>query len=179
MATFTLNWTPAGGSNIQNQLVQRKCCGGGFTTLATLSPSANTYTDSTAVDNVVYTYKIVSVCLVSGPIDSAEVQQVNIVCPTVTTSVSGTVITVNLPLLNNDRTYSQLQVLNGTTVVFTQALSGVAAQTVTTTPLSYGTTYTVRVVVAAGSFTKNCNTTVSIGAAPACNPVTGLTVTGS
>lgn len=176
MATIVLNWTPAGGTNSTSQIVQRKTVGGTFINLATLSNSANTYTDTTALDNIVYLYQIVTMCSLGGPIDTVDVQVVKITCPTITPTVTGNSVSIALAALTGTSVnYQSISLSVGGSNVFTQSLTGQASQTVTVPSLSYSTTYTYIVTLSAGSSTKTCTGTFNVGAAPTCVAASGLT----
>ena len=101
MATFTLNWTPAGGQTTTGQQVQRKSGGGAFSTIATIGAAVSTYTDSTASDNIAYTYQIVNVCS-NGTVDSNDVIICNPTCPTVTETVNDSRLKENSPILSSN-----------------------------------------------------------------------------
>ena len=77
--SIVLNWTAAGGSNSTGQQVLRTLYGANsYSTIATLSASAATYTDTTAVVDTVYEYKIVNICEVGGPTEGGRVNIVDV-----------------------------------------------------------------------------------------------------
>lgn len=184
MATINLSWTPAGSATSVSQTVQRKPNSSStWTDLATgLGASVSTYADSTASDNILYDYRILNVCSVGGPTPGSVAQADNIVCPAVSASnpqtgeqdviswtvgaTSGSVSITNVLIIKNGN------VVN-TTVVNSQA----GASGTYDTGQDYGATYTVRAVLSDGVFSKNCETTITIGSAPACGAPSNLTAT--
>jgi len=74
MATINLSWTPATGANIIEQRVYRGISSNTLSLLASgLSPTVNTYSDTTALDNTTYYYRIDSICTTGGPTTSSVV----------------------------------------------------------------------------------------------------------
>jgi len=73
MATVTLTWTPAGGSNSVNQIIYRGLDLSVSTLLTTVSPSVATYTDTTAPDGVIVYYRVDNICTNGGPTASTVV----------------------------------------------------------------------------------------------------------
>ena len=74
MATVNLSWTPATGANIIEQRVYRGISSNTLSLLASgLSPTVNTYSDTTALDNTTYYYRIDSICTTGGPTTSSVV----------------------------------------------------------------------------------------------------------
>ena len=71
MATINLSWTPATGANIIEQRIYRGLTSGSLSLLASgLLPTANTYSDTTALDNTTYYYRVDSICTIGGPTPS-------------------------------------------------------------------------------------------------------------
>jgi hypothetical protein len=175
MATINLSWTPVNDANSNGQKVQRKSGAGSFADISSvLSASASNYSDTTALDNVLYTYQIVNLCEVGGPTDSGDVQAGKAVCPTVGELVAGRNVTLTFPNLTGDAMYSgdilvdTLDPINiaegptGTTVEFTG---------------DYGVTYNYSFVISVGSNVANCSGSVTINDAPACPAPTNLSAT--
>ena len=179
--SIVLNWTAAGGANSTGQRVERSAYGANsYSTLATLSASATTYTDNTALIDTVYDYRIVNICEVGGPTNGGRVAIVDITCPTVVANVSGLIISGEYGDTANESEYQSLKLLNTEEdELQTLTVTGDAAGTYTFTDsgIDYNTAYIVRaVIVAPDGTTKNCDTSVSTGNAPACDAPTGLTV---
>ena len=72
MASVVLNWTPAGGL-VTSQKVYRGPDPGSLSLIATLSASANSYTDTGLVGDAQYFYMVQSICSIGGPEDSTVV----------------------------------------------------------------------------------------------------------
>ena len=180
MATIVLNWTPAAGSNVTGQLVQRKTLTGSFSTIATLSAVANTYTDTTADDNTVYLYQVVTECEVGGPVESSEVEAVKLVCPDIVITVDGSDVEFALPALTGDAVYQTLVIKEGATIVHTENINNAGPYT-TSVALTAGTAYTYTLTIAAGQSTLDCTGAFDTDeeVIPTCDPVTGLTATVS
>lgn len=167
MASFTLNWTPAGGQTTTAQRVQRKSGGGAFATIATLGTADSSYTDTTASDNVLYTYQIVNVCT-NGEVDSSDVLICNPTCPTVTEVVSGTGVELSFPSLPGNTVYTGNVTFTGG--IAAQATSGNANGFNIAFTGAYGTTYTYSYTVSCGGFQISCSDTVTIADQPCLAP---------
>lgn len=171
MATVNLTWTPASGGNSTGQQVQRKTSTTNFAIIATLGAAASSYSDTTAQDNVLYTYQIVNLCEFGGIIDSSDVTAAKVVCPVgITATVTSNDVTVSLPSLANDVVYDNISVApsGGGANVFTQTLSGQAAQTININDLAWNSSFVVTVRVRVGTYTLNCTVNATIGAEPSC-----------
>lgn len=165
MATIRLVWTPGSSITSTGQLIKRKNGIGAFTTIDTVSSVVNIYDDSTASNNVLYTYKVTNQCVTGSTVDSDLIQVSNITCPIITLTPGSTTIIVDLPILTGDVEYVSIVLYNGLgVVVSTQAISGQSTVHHTFTGLTSSTYYTGIVVLSDGVFTKNCsfstNTTV-------------------
>lgn len=181
--SVVLNWTAAGGANSTGQQVLRSVYqANNFSTLATLSASAVTYTDTTAVVDTVYEYKIVNICEVGGPTEGGRVNIVEITCVSVTTNVGGLIISGEYGELLNDTAWDDFAIYDSTGNSLIQQLTVPGDQqpgswTATDAGIDYNTSYIVRAtLVAPNGTTKDCDVSVSTGAAPACDAPTNLTV---
>lgn len=181
--SVVLNWTAAGGANSTGQQVLRTLYGANsYSTLATLGASAITYTDTTAVVDTVYEYKIVNICDVGGPTEGGRVNIVDITCVTVTTSVTGLIISGGYGELFNDTAWNDFAIYDstGNTLIQQLAIPGddqAGTWTATDAGIDYNTSYIVRAaLVAPNGTTKDCDVSVSTGAAPACDAPTNLSV---
>jgi hypothetical protein len=174
MATINLTWTPAGGTNSTGQKVQRKSGGSAFADIATLSASASTYSDTTAVNNVLYTYQILNICAYGGPTDSGDVSKGVPLCPTVERTVAENFVTLSFPGLSGDAIYTgTVEVVgigsfdsSGTNAGFTVQFDG-----------EFSATYNYSFSISVGDETIPCGGSVTTGAAPTCPSPTGLSAT--
>ena len=169
MATINLSWTPAGGANSTGQKVQRKSGGSAFADIASLSASASTYSDTTAVNNILYTYQIVNICTYGGPTDSGDVSKGVPLCPTVEETVAENFVTLSFPGLSGDATYTGTVEVQGVGTYdasndgFTVQFDG-----------EFGQTYNYSFSISVGDETIPCGGSVTIGEAPTCPVPTGL-----
>jgi hypothetical protein len=172
MATINLSWTPVNDANSTGQKVQRKSGAGSFADISSVLPAATSnYSDTTALDNVLYTYQIVNLCEVGGPTDSTDVQAGKAVCPSVGEFVEGRNVTLGFPDLTGDAIYS------GDINVDGQAPYNVAegpTGTVINFVGDYGVTYNYSFTIAVGTNVANCSGSVTINDAPACPAPTNL-----
>lgn len=180
-----LSWTP--GANVISQLVKYKLATvaatpeSNWTTFGnSLAANANSVTVTGLTDNVIYDFKIVSVCQNDITSSSPTVQQVKITCASVTITATSDTVNYNFtPVGGSVNTYS-VQLLNaaGTSVLQTQTPSGSPNLSGSFTGLTGSTTYNIRVIQTAGSFTKNdCALSSFTTEASACNPATSLSAT--
>jgi len=173
MATINLSWTPANDSNSTGQRVQRKSGAGAFADIGSLlSPSASTYSDTTAVDNVLYTYQIVNLCTVGGPEDSADVQAGKAVCPEIGETVNGNDVSLSFPTLSDNLVYSGNIVIDNAIGSYSSG-NAQTGQVLTFTG-EYNTTYNYTFSVAVGTNIASCSGSVVTGPPPSCPAPTGL-----
>lgn len=185
MATINLSWTPDNGPTSTGQTVQRKLASGStWADLATgLAPSANSYSDTTAVNNTLYDYRVLNICSAGGPTAGGTVQADKQVCPTLTASVPATgeedVINWTVGNTSGDNTITTVVIINNESAVVDTTTVNSATGTSGTydTGQAYGATFTIRATITDGVFTKQCDTTVTVGSAPTCGAPTGLTAT--
>lgn len=157
MATIRLNWTPGGGLGTYEQLVYRKSGVDSYVLIATLSDSATTYDDTTAVINTLYTYKITNSCVEDETSDSTEVLADKLVCPSLLAVATGNAITLTLGALTGDVEYSDIKVYNHLGVLVDQGSgSGQISQTVVFSDLDYNSYYSFAIKITDGTFFKWC-----------------------
>lgn len=123
MANFALTWTPAGGTNSISQRVEYKMASESNWFVATnLDSDDNSYTIQNLVDNVVYDFRIVNLCLVGGPIFGAPLHNIKITCPVINTELSYNWIKFTFANAGFDITGYKVELLNaaGTTVIATK-----------------------------------------------------------
>jgi hypothetical protein len=109
-----LSWTPPTGGNVTSQEVQRKTASTSFATIVTLGATANTYTDTNVVEDMLYDYQIVSICSNGATGQSNNDATGFPTCPTLTAGVVDDVrITWNIPALpsNIDTYYKSYDVV--------------------------------------------------------------------
>jgi hypothetical protein len=182
MSSFILNWTPAGGLNSTGQQVQYKqSTSSTWITAATLSASANTYTITSLLDNVIYDFQIVNLCTFGGPTSGASFQTISLTCPTVSTTPTYNSVSFNFPNLGGSITEYRVDLMDapGTSILAFKTITA-SGTTISDTflGLSYSTNYQLRVTVKANTYTKQCPlvpfTTDNL---PTCDAPTSLSVT--
>jgi hypothetical protein len=174
MATINLTWTPAGGPNSTGQKVQRKSGAGLFADISSiLTANASTYSDTTAVNNVLYTYQIVNLCTVGGPEDSADVQAGKAVCPDITETVEGNAVELSFPTLSGNAVYQGNIVIDNGIGSYSSG-NAQTGQLISFEGL-YNTTYNYNYSVAVGTNVASCSGSVTTTPPPSCPSPTNLT----
>ena len=176
----TLNWTPGAGSSTQDVDYKLNSAGSWTSAVTGLLAATTTYTINGLLDNLIYNFRIITNCSGGTPAASSTVSQINIICPTVTTTATDTTVTYSFPPIGGDVTAYTVALLNaaGDTVLSTQTPAITTPVTGTFTGLTASTTYNVRVTATAGTFSKVCPlNAVVTSATPSCNPPTGVTAT--
>lgn len=179
MATINLSWTPATGATVTGQEIHRSVSGGAFTLLASVAAGVGSYSDTTAVDNVFYSYKIIVICSVGGPTSGNAVSNAKVVCPTVESpSYNNDDATVILPALTGDAVYVDYELLDSSN----NSVSGLMNIGGQTGPLSldfislgYNAGYTLVYTISVGDIQKACELRFTTPSAPECPTVTNLT----
>ena len=179
MASALISWTPGGGGNIASQQVEYRVQGASNWTSAItgLSASTSSYTITGLTANVLYEFRVVSICSIGGPINSSTMTGITWSCPTITLTPTHNTITYSFSNLGGSISGYQVDLLasNQTTVI----------QSLTTTSgvfnsgsITSSTTYYVRLTLSASTYTNVC-TSVSTAttAAPTCPPPTGPVAT--
>lgn len=184
MASFILNWTPAGGLNSTGQEVQGKVSTTStWSTITTLSASASTYTVTGFMDNTIYDFRVVNLCSFGGPTTGTNFQTVKLTCPTVTVTPTYNSVGFNFWDLEASVTEYRVDLLNsGGTLVLAfkniTAAGGMISDSFV--GLSSTTGYQLRVTVKAGTFSKVCAvSSFTTDALPSCGVPSGLAVTVS
>lgn len=176
---IVLNWTPGAGATSQD--VQYKLSTSGtWTTHSTVAGSVNTTTISGLSDNLIYDFRVVTNCAGGTPAPSNQSQQINIICPSVTTGVTDTTCSYSFSHIGGSVSAYTVELLNaaGTTVLQTQTPPLTSTVSGNFTGLTPSTNYNVRVTVTAGSFSKQCPLiAVTTTSTPSCNAPTGVTAT--
>jgi len=174
----TLNWTVGAGASSQN--VQYKLASAStWITFSTVSGTAVTETVTGLSDNLTYDFKIVSNCNGGTAGSSAIIKQINIICPTVTTTLTSTSIAYSFPEIGGSVGSYSVKLFNsaGTSELSSQTPTGTTTLSGTFTALTASTSYKIRVVPTAGTITKtDCAFTTATTSAPAvCNVPTAVT----
>lgn len=177
---ITLTWTP--GASASNQDVQYKLSTSStWTTHTSVGPTIATASITGLSDNKIYDFRVITNCA-GGISTSAATQQINILCPTVTTNPSNNSVGYSFA---HDSTSSitaytaKIFDTTGTTLISSQTPSGTTTRSGTFTGLTASTNYKIRIEITAGTFSKtNCSfVSVTTTADPTCNPPTGVTAT--
>lgn len=176
----TLSWTIGVGATSQN--VQYKLSTSStYITFSTISGTATTETVTGLSDNLLYNFRIISICSGGAPAPSAVVTRINIICPSLTTTVTSTTISYSFNEVGGDVSSYVVKLFNsaGTAEVATSTPTGTATRTGTITGLAASSTYKLRVVPTAGSITKtDCPfVNVTTAAPPVCNIPTNVVAT--
>jgi hypothetical protein len=174
----TLNWTVGSGATSQN--VQYKLSSAStWTTFSSVTGTATTETVTGLSDNLLYDFKIVSNCNGGTAGSSAIIQKINIICPTVTTTLASTSISYSFPEIGGSVGSYAVKLFNsaGTSELSSQTPTGTTTLTGTFSSLTASTTYKIRVVPTAGTITKtDCAFTSATTSAPAvCSVPTAVT----
>lgn len=177
---ITLTWTIGSGSTSQD--VQYKLSSAGtWTTHSTVSGSTNSASITGLSDNLIYDFRVVNYCSGGTPGTSTSTQQINIICPTVSTTPTDTTIAYSFSELGGSVTsyVAKLYDNAGTTELSSQTPSGTTTRSGTFTSLTAGTGYKIRIIPTAGTFTKSTCSFISVTTltTPACNPPTSVTAT--
>jgi hypothetical protein len=174
----TLNWTVGAGATSQN--VQYKLASAStWTTFSTVTGTAVTETVTGLSDNLLYDFKIVTNCNGGTAGGSAVIQKINMICPTVTTTLESTSISYSFPEIGGSVSSYAVKLFNsaGTSELSSQTPTGTTTLTGSFTALTASTSYKIRVVPTAGTITKtDCAFTTATTSAPAvCNIPTAVT----
>ena len=176
----TLNWTPGAGSSTQDVEYKLNTAGTWTTAVTGLLPATSTYTINGLLDNRIYNFRIATNCVGGSPAYSAPISQINIICPTVTTTVTDTSASYSFNPIGGDVTAYTVDLMDssGVTILASQTPSISTPITGTFSGLTASTTYKIRVTATAGTFDKACPlSTVTTSSVPSCNPPTGVTAT--
>ena len=177
MASSTITWVPAGGTNSLSQTVQYKLkLDSVWTTSSTVAAGVATATVSGLVANTLYDFRIVDNCAVGGAIPSASVTQILFICPEVTLTPTFEAVTVAFANLYADISKYVIQLFSadGSTLLGTIPITDITPSTFSNifTGLAASTSYNIRVTIYAGStfmYNHICPMTLfATGTAPIC-----------
>ena len=176
----TLNWTVGVGATSQN-VQYKKSTDAVWVTFSTVAGNATTETVTGLVDNYIYDLRIVTNCASGSPAPSQTIQKINFTCPAVTTTKTSASISYSFSDAGASITSYQVKLFNsaGDTEVASSTPTGTTTRTGTFSSLSSSTTYKLRVIPVAGTFSKTDCAFVSITTdAPAvCALPTAVTAT--
>ena len=175
---ITLTWTVGSGASSQD--VQYKLASSS-TWITHENVAGNVTTSSIAglLDNRIYDFRVITNCPGGTPSGSPPTQQIKITCPVVSATPSDVSIAYSFPELGGSITAYTVKLYNsdGSLELASQVPTGTTTRSGTFTALTQSTSYKIRVIVTAGSFSKtdcpfvDVTTTVT----PACNPPTNVT----
>lgn len=172
----TLNWTTGGGAASQD--VQYKLAtDNSWITHTTVAGNVNTTTINGLQDNLIYDLRVVTNCAGGSPAASTAAQQINLIPPTVTTTVTDSTVAYSFANVGGSTTGYTVHLLDsaGTSVLQTQTPAISATVSGTFSTLTQSTQYRVRVTVIAGVFNKQGTSVVATTTAtPVCNIPSGL-----
>ena len=157
-----LDWQIVSG--ITSQLVQYKlatACSDCWIDFGYVDIAANSVTISDLSDNYIYNFRVQTSCSSGSPTPSILTSQINILCPTITTSVAASTISYSFSALGGSITGYTVKLYNsaGTTLLSTQTPSFTSSSTSITgtfSALTPSTAYKLELTIAADTFTKTC-----------------------
>jgi hypothetical protein len=178
--SFDLTWTPAGGLNSTGQQVQYKdVVSPDWVTVATVSRTTSSYTISSLNYNVIFEFRIISICTYGGPSPSNSFRSINISCPTVTVNPSYDSVSFSFEQLGASITDYQVDLLSGvdSSMIASQTIHTTNPVTGSFSGLTFSTSYQLVITPRAAEFTRECPpipfTTTAL---PICYPPTDLTI---
>jgi hypothetical protein len=176
---ITLNWTAGGGAASQD--VQYKLASSNtWITHVNVAGNVTTTTITGLQDNLIYDFRIVTNCSGGTPAPGTSTQQINIICPTVTTTVTDTTVAYSFTNVGGSTSGYTVHLLDsaGTTILQTQTPTIASTVTGTFSTLTQSTAYKVRLTIIAGTFNKQCTAVnATTTATPVCNAPTNLVAT--
>lgn len=186
---ITLNWKVAEGPNSEGQNVQFKRKEDNIWLTHNdipLSPFVTSYTISGLLDNQLYSFQVVNLCTLGGPINSMSAEGINITCASVTVTPTASSLIVQFPHLGGSiNQYTITLYGTGSTgneeplevFVLNSNFSGTLTHTFT--GLVPDTQYKIKVVPAANNYEKtNCGLiTASTASASVCLSPSNVTAT--
>jgi len=174
----TLAWTPGVGSTSQS--VQYKLASAStWTTFSTVSGTTATVNVTGLSDNLIYDFRITTACNGGTSTVSPTVQKINIICPTVTITPASTSLSYSFPEIGGSVTTYAVKLFDstGNSELASQTPTGTTTLTGTFSSLTASTTYKLRVIPTAWTFSKtDCAFSTGVTSAPpVCNAPTNVT----
>lgn len=180
MASFILNWQPAGGPNSKSQDIQYKIADqADWITYQNVAATVSTIEITGLADNVKYAFQIVDNCIYGGPVASPTVLNIKITCPSVNFNntyntiqfsfnhLGGSIKQYVITLMTMDGTILANQTITNLAAVITGSFEGV-------TP---STSYQIVVTPSDGQGRSCEAVTTATTLPPVCDPPTDVTVT--
>lgn len=177
MASSTINWVPAGGSNSLSQTVQyKRTIDSVWIDFSSLAAGIATVSITGLSNNTIYDFRIVDNCAVGGAVPSAVIRGIKFTCPTVTISPTYNAVTISFTGVGGDVSKYVVQLLSSdlTSVLGTFPVTDLTPGTFTNTftGLAASTSYNIRVTEYAGTafdYSNICAATLFTTAiAPVC-----------
>jgi hypothetical protein len=173
---ITLTWTPGAGAS--SQIVQYKLSTSGtWVTHETVGGGVSTSSITGLDDNKIYDFRVITNCPGGASSPSLTAQQINIICPSVSTTPSDTSIASSFSELGGSVTSYTVKLFDaaGVTELSSQTPSGTTTRSGTFSGLTASTAYKIRVIITAGTFTKSDCAFTDVTTLATCNPPTGVT----
>lgn len=174
---ITLNWTTGGGAASQD--VQYKLATDSvWITHTSVAGNVISAPINGLQDNLIYDFRVITNCSGGSPAPSMSTQQINIISPAVTTTVTDSTVSYSFTNVGGSTTGYTVHLLDsaGTSVLQTQSPSISATVSGTFTGLTASTQYRVRVTTVAGVFNKQGVAVIATtDVTPVCNIPTGVT----
>ena len=177
----TISWTAT--NEVTSQLVQYKLATtSSWTDYGYVAIGANSATIADLLDNYIYDFRVLTSCDSGTVTASAQTSRINIVCPNITTSVTGTTVNYSFNALNGSVTGYVVKLYNstGTTLIGSPSTPALSNTTIagTFSSLTNSTTYKLELTVNADTKFKVCpqiTVVTNTSSASSCNPPTGVT----
>lgn len=174
---ITLNWVVGSGATSQD-IQYKAATSSTWITFSSVSGVAITETVTGLPDNIIYDFRIGSQCTGGTMNYSTPIQAINITEPPLTDSPTSVAIGYSFPELGGSVTSYVVKIYDslGTTELSSQTPTGATTRSGTFSGLTPSTTYNIRIIPTAGSFTKTDLpfNVVSTTAPPSCPAPTGV-----
>ena len=179
MANYNISWTPAtNGSTISQNVEYKKSVDSTWTVSTNVSAVTNIAVINSLLDNVVYDFRVSSLCDFGGPSPSSPFSLIKFICPTVTLSKTTNQVSYSFTHPGGSISSVTVDLLSSSSVVLqTQTPAAGTPVTGVFNGLTPGTAYKVRVKLIAGSFNQTCSAQDITTDNLVCEAPTGLTAT--
>lgn len=172
MANFDLSWTVSAGTYAQELYLKQKYASGQYNLVGSFDGTVNSYNLDGLVDDKIYQYKLKSFCYDGIPKETAPAELIGFTCPQVSAlPVCNGVINYSFAHIGGDVDEYDVVLYNSTGNTELVRQTKAVANTVTGsfTALAPSTTYKIRVVPKADTFSEDgCNlvTVITLPAVP-------------